>query len=77
MLNALADQVGDKLGKAKLMLELRRLKARGRQEQMRNAIEKEQADINGMQDRVYRKFARNSLRVRIDQLRQVRAGCTF
>ena len=41
------------------MLELRRLRALGLQEQLRAQVEKEQADIMGMTLIAYRKFARN------------------
>ena len=52
-------QVGGKLPRGSIMLELRRLRALGLQEQLRAQVEKEQAEIMGMTLIAYRKFARN------------------
>lgn len=52
-------QVGDKLPRGSVLLELRKLRAVGKQAALRVQVEKEQADIMNMQERLYRKFVRN------------------
>lgn len=65
-------QVDGKMGKGKLLLELRMLRLADMQAKLRAAVEKEQEDVQVMSDRNYRKFVRNCLRQRIEIIKQVR-----
>lgn len=64
-------QVDGKLGKGKLLLELRMLKLADEQGRLRAAVEREQEDVQGLSERNYRKFVRNCLRQRIEIIKQV------
>lgn len=64
-------QVDGKMGKGKLLLELRMLKLADEQARLRAAVEKEQEDVQGLSERNYRKFVRNCLRQRIEAIKQV------
>ncbi|KAL3163170.1 hypothetical protein ABBQ32_009578 [Trebouxia sp. C0010 RCD-2024] len=64
------DQVDGKMGKGKLLLELRMLRLADVQAKLRAAVEKEQEDVQVMSDRNYRKFVRNCLRQRIEIIKQ-------
>ena len=64
-------QVDGKMGKGKLLLELRMLKLAEEQARLRAAVEKEQEEVQGLSDRNYRKFVRNCLRQRIEIIKQV------
>ncbi len=64
-------QVDGKMGKGKLLLELRMLKLADEQARLRAAVEKEQEEVQGLSDRNYRKFVRNCLRQRIEIIKQV------
>ena len=66
------NQVDGRPGRAALMLAARRLRAMEAQARMRVAVEKEQTDIAAMNDRSYRKFARQCQRQRADTLKAVR-----
>ncbi len=66
---------GQGVGKAALMLRLKRLMAMEKQVNVRQAVEREQADIMSMPDRSYRKFARQCWRQGIDDERAVRSPC--
>lgn len=59
------------MGKGKLLLELRMLKLADEQTKLRAAVEKEQEDVQLMNERNYRKFVRNCLRQRIEIIKQV------
>lgn len=54
-----ACQVGKKLPRGSIKLELKGLKLLSLQASLRAQVEKEQGDIMNMGDRAYRKFARN------------------
>ena len=64
-------QVDGKMGKGKLLLEVRMLKLADEQARLRAAVEKEQEEVQGLSDRNYRKFVRNCLRQRIEIIKQV------
>ena len=59
------------MGKGKLLLELRMLKLADEQTKLRAAVEKEEEDVQLMNERNYRKFVRNCLRQRIEIIKQV------
>ncbi|DBA85268.1 TPA: hypothetical protein ACH3X2_005964 [Trebouxia sp. C0005] len=63
-------QVDGKMGKGKLLLELRMLKLADEQARLRAAVEKEQEDVQGLSERNYRKLVRNCLRQRIEAIKQ-------
>ena len=69
-------QTNGKMGKGKLLLELRMLRLADEQARLRAAVEKEQEDVQGMSERNYRKFVRNCLRQRIEIFKQV-CGSSF
>ena len=52
-------QVGKKLPRGSIKLELKSLKLLSLQASLRSQVEKEQGDIMNMGERAYRKFARN------------------
>lgn len=70
-LTHIALQINGRMGKGKLLLELRMLKMADEQARLRAAVEKEQEDVQVMSERNYRKFVRNCLRQRIEIIKQV------
>lgn len=70
-------QINGKMGKGKLLLELRMLRLADEQAKLRAAVEKEQEDVNIMSERNYRKFVRNCLRQRIETIKQVRRSAAY
>ena len=70
-------QINGKMGKGKLLLELRMLRLADEQAKLRAAVEKEQEDVNIMSERNYRKFVRNCLRQRIEIIKQVRGLAAY
>ena len=56
---SLVAQVGKKLPRGSIKLELKSLKLLSLQASLRSQVEKEQGDIMNMGDKAYRKFARN------------------
>ena len=69
-------QVDGKPGRAALVLAARRLRAVEAQARVRAAVEREQADIGAMNERAYRKFARQCIRQRAETAKAVRSAWT-
>ena len=65
-------QVDGRPGRAALVLAARRLRAVEAQARVRGAVEREQADIAAMNERAYRKFARQCIRQRAETAKAVR-----
>ena len=70
----ISSQVGKKLPRGSIKLELKSLKLLSLQASLRNQVEKEQGDIMNMGERAYRKFARNCQASRSNFDRTVSTG---